>query len=558
LPATGQCPVHHGERTTASCLNCGKPICWLCRQEHGYYCSEACKLEAKKKVFVPGAEQSEQIAEVEKAVSHWTRVLKLYILPAVAAVILMLAVYKLTGKAGKVVWQYRPLQDKSISHIALWDKWLFFCCEDNALYRLDTTTHAAASIYIGAAGLSQSSPIITPDGKCVVWDSADLIVVDCDKGQTIWRSSLPEFLESVPVVSEGKILYTCIDDSVEPPPTVQPAPADKGETAIPYFQRTNTEIVCLNLSNGDKLWTSKVASSFSPESIAVAGNTVFVTHCEFVGDDSQFVIEALNAATGASNWKAQLKGAGYSVQSVPAGDGLVVLTEGGLWFVVSPGVVKWQKNVPAGIWKPVVSGDRLFVLSDRFSCISLNDGATVWDAAVGDTSSEPVLYGDTVFVSGINKIAREGAEVTDVFPSLKTPGLEDITKPITSLDILKYRCVPTLFAYDARTGRAKSALAQVGGKLFLAGNRLFAIEALSAIDLMDQMLISTAKVTALDPIRVKPLWTKFCNADVRSWAADSKRFYYQAFSPKSKLIVTPVTADYRPKDHVIEAVSIGR
>jgi len=557
MPDMIECPRHPGQRTTATCLHCGKSICWLCRQDFGYYCSAECKQAAKQKSFAPEDVQREQFTEVGKTVGRWSRMVKLYVLPAVAVVILGIVVYKLTSKAGKHVWEYRPPQDRAISGIALWDKWLFFCADDNALYRLDTTSGKATSVYSGAAGLSECTPMLTEDGKCLVWDNIDLVACDAARGQTAWRYGLAGFLESLPIISEGRVFFACAKDRIgmftDAPPVA--GQENQGPTAE-ISAMTGIVICAVSLSNGDKLWERKVERSFSPESISAAGGTVYITRCEFAGEGSQFVIEAVEAATGKGKWKGEIKDAGYSVHSAPAGNGIAVLTEKKLYYVTSAGAVKWQREAAQGMWKPVVSGDRLFMLSDKFESISLDDGHTLWEAAVGDTASEPLVVGDLVFVSGLKRVLRESAKEGGAAPPIKAPGLEDLVQQVPGLEDINYRLEPTLFAFDISTGKARATISGTGGRLLGAAGSLFAINEITTLDLMDQLVVTTARITAVNPRTCRSLWTKTYHVNMQTWASDGRRFYYHAISPKTKLITFPFVPS-KPQGNVIGAVSVG-
>jgi outer membrane protein assembly factor BamB len=221
--------------------------------------------------------------------------------------------------------------------------------------------------------------------------------------------------------------------------TENPAAPAAFDDVHAYIPLQGGTLVALALANGERVWTSKVATSWTPAAgdgrVYVATNTqvraldaatgreqwhtaidqplavapVFDTGWLFAGTTSGLLF-ALRASDGAVLWKMDL-GAPLSAAPVPSElhvylpivDGRIVAAE------LSQGKALWTRMLPARPSPMLVLNDRLFVgTEDNFLyCLARSDGDEKWKWRTGgDIVSAPVIDTDRVFFLSMDHMLR--------------------------------------------------------------------------------------------------------------------------------------------------------
>ena len=71
-PARQTCPRHEDMPATTKCSECGKPICRLCVEQFGYFCSAECLEESRADISTEDREEFERENEELEQVTRRT------------------------------------------------------------------------------------------------------------------------------------------------------------------------------------------------------------------------------------------------------------------------------------------------------------------------------------------------------------------------------------------------------------------------------------------------------------------------------------------------------
>lgn len=183
----------------------------------------------------------------------------------------------------------------------------------------------------------------------------EVVAVDIDTGEVVWKAELPGRVDTAPAVAEGRVVVVAENFS-------------DGEAAV----------VALDIGDGTEVW------DFAPEgarvgvsSATVADGVVYVG----LGDGS---IRALDAADATQKWQSDLR-LFFSAQSTLAiGDRVAVVDRAGHLYGLdlASGVEQWVFRLPgaAAETSPVLIGDFALVgdSSSQVSAIDGSSGLLVW------------------------------------------------------------------------------------------------------------------------------------------------------------------------------------
>jgi outer membrane protein assembly factor BamB len=165
---------------------------------------------------------------------------------------------------------------------------------------------------------------------------------------------------------------------------------------------TREAVVAVDEETGERQWTASVSAGRATAPV-VLGGTVFVAS----GDGSATTVHALEASSGAEEWRRTIDG---TLGGSPAA------TERGLHVPIGRrlytfnrfrGDDQWSSEFPAPVGTPAVGerNDRIYVVDADWTAYSVQewDGAVRWEASVADGSSDappdaPTAAGDLVCV----------------------------------------------------------------------------------------------------------------------------------------------------------------
>jgi len=191
-----------------------------------------------------------------------------------------------------------------------------------------------------------------------------------------------------------------------------------------YSASRGGDVTAFELSSGKQLWSvdlSNVDNSRgffdNKQSALLSGGPIAGMNQLFIGSENGLVY-ALNAETGALNWKEKVKGEVIAAPAIDSGI-LVVNTASGIIkaFNASSGEEVWQveQEVPAlslrGISRPVIASGGVLVGSPNgeLAVYLLDKGQQGWTVPVGeatgstelerviDIDSAPLIFGDKIY-----------------------------------------------------------------------------------------------------------------------------------------------------------------
>jgi hypothetical protein len=232
IPAAGlemkvvACKEHPGARKVAACMICSAPMCSLCRDERGYYCSDACQAKSQEVKEGQARKKSER-AEEEQAVATGSRAFRWTIRGLAAAAILVglwFTVHFVFSTRGKVAWEHADGQpaallehDGALVAVMNDGRVIKFDSEDGrplAEVKLDGEPGWGRSETGGGVlvvplndatvgvSLSQMKEAWRLDGRAYDWtrsddgvfyfDGSQLVCVDAAGGKERWRADTPE------------------------------------------------------------------------------------------------------------------------------------------------------------------------------------------------------------------------------------------------------------------------------------------------------------------------------------------------------------------------------
>jgi outer membrane protein assembly factor BamB len=165
----------------------------------------------------------------------------------------------------------------------------------------------------------------------------------------------------------------------------------------PTFGRMEGAFHCLDLSNGDTIWSADVGGRYIWERAApvlAAGKVAF--GFGQAGKPPATIVEAWDAGTGKPAWRVELNVSGNRAGSIAGctdGTTMYFTAGAGEWqwkqegekkrgeavaIDAKTGKVRWRTHDVFGATYPVLDGDRLFLNGDGLHCVSPKDGAILW------------------------------------------------------------------------------------------------------------------------------------------------------------------------------------
>jgi outer membrane protein assembly factor BamB len=378
------------------------------------------------------------------AVERWGRIIKRYVLPAAAALVALLIIYKLTDDSGEVIWEFRPQSKKDLSEIAVWKSAVIVGCGDGKVYALDAGTGAVCWEFSAGNGLAGSRPTVV--GKlCLVWDDTAVYALDVHKGEPVWKAGLGEGLEDgfepgpgggpaeepvreagkgpaedpakdaakdagkEPVNEPVKIIASAVSGNVVAEdgvvcfvcdhyrePTSQERRATRIDTLGGTFRRPKlTKVMAgssfraLDLTNGEELWRRDAEPAFLSREFAARGGTVYFSRTSYTEEGPVHELVATDLKTGEDRWKAVISG-GLSTGIHPTKKGVLIESKENVYFVSTKGRELWRKRK-----------DKRQPPPDAGAVSSAE-----WAAAFEETFEDwsPTVAGDSVLVTRVGRI----------------------------------------------------------------------------------------------------------------------------------------------------------
>jgi outer membrane protein assembly factor BamB len=260
------------------------------------------------------------------------------------------------------------------------------------LWRLDTKPKDLDSTNVGGGLGVDGSTLYADNGL------SSLVALDVATGKEKWRANLAFPARSAPMIADGRVFVTTIDDrllaftaadgrQLWTHQAAEPVTSMLGQPAAGYWRGLivagfgSGELACLRADSGSVVWTDGLGASEGRASVAdllsIRGLPVIVN------------------------------GLVYAISM----GGLLVCND------VPTGRRVWERQI-AGVDTPYIAGDWMFVISaeQQIGAININDGRIAWitqlprwDDAVKRKNTltwyGPLLVSDRLIVTGVSKDA---------------------------------------------------------------------------------------------------------------------------------------------------------
>jgi len=572
------CETHENERIIARCSVCGRGVCKMCRDEFGYYCSQACREKGRRRSFAPSEqEEHRQLADFAKKMGRWIAIAKWRVLPVVVVLVLILIVYKLTDDRGEQIWKFTPTGDVAISPITLAGETVLAGCY-KTLRAIDAGSGKELWSFEAEGDLSGWEPVDAGKGLCVVRDKARLYCLDAAKGKLLWKHKLAGELTRGPAAGAGVVVTVC---DLYREPTVEERDDAKAmsltgrswvdPTRLPGL-RERAAASGTDLRSGKELWTVRFAKGSFCRGFALDGKRLYLYWSEPGEKGDRSYLALLDPASGQEQWRrtvgavedtgelpgalfgglGQLRSAGGDparaaslfsgmMQAalaeiaggsanalIPTGKGVLVTSADGLTYYSPGGKQLWKSSLGPPLGAPVLMGGRIYYPSTKgVQCLELADGKELWSAATGAPVSPAVVEGGLLLVSTRRTETVKGLQpkATIRLPRPKAKGVEDIQK---RMDAAAAQSGPgkvtinVLSAFDAATGKPAWTTDGAGGEILCQGKCIITVNTRGKFVLMDASFASISGVTAVGARNGKILWEYEPGGSVGSFRATKK------------------------------------
>ena len=581
------CQLHPGERIVAQCGTCGKPICVVCVKLFGYFCSEKCKAKAKSRA--PAGSRGAEMAAYGSRLMWVGRLFMLIVVPIVSLTAGIWVIYTVTSKAGKIVWTFPPEKDRPFNGIFTYGDTVIASCDQVCVYGIDKNTGEALWGFDGGRGIAHIPPQLMGD-LVLVSDYEHLYGVDAANGKKVWAHAYPDKQKPEPVIGEQYVAYLYQKMRMLTKEEKRKIVGRVMSNLVPDC----SAICVIDGHDGNVLWRKELKKGFfGGGELAIGEKTIFygthTTEAELKekseggdapngeepqdgeepkdppGDDvitseeltTKYTVFAYDAKTEHGKWKAVLEGGsgyGIGIQAIPKG--VLVTTSSNVYALAeTDGRLLWKhpiKQVGYLFWGPKVAGGLVFLPDNNLlTCLDLDTGKQLWtyQPKGDDDPSEPELVDDVVFLTAYVQEERKTGSGSGIH-TYRSPGTEDLVADVTKQAAGSVTVsVGTLLALDAKTGKEKWQLRDVGSRLVYGNNRL--------ITLRYHMLGLTTetRVTAIDPQSGKKLWESMYRGNIFEGFTDGERFYMSANSGVERFTMS---SRQPPNHNEVGAFSIGR
>jgi outer membrane protein assembly factor BamB len=585
-----RCERHPEEAVAANCINCNRGICRICREEFGYFCSEECREQAKQETeSLVEPEEEEEYAVLDRKVNRWMRVISRLILPGIVVLLALFIAYKVTSKAGKVLWEFKPAEDKPFSPLTSSRENIYAGCDDGMLYCIngqegtarwklklaevkprDSRTAAGFGLRGGGSLCLITKPVIVGDNLCITWDEDTVYAVDTDKGALVWKRTFTGKVTGAPVIGSNSVYYISnfYRDLTQEERKKQRTSSFKGffpfgGGAAVAKVRTASSIYALSCTDGHDIWERKLDKLTYPGHLASGENTLYLS-LRGTGENGTwgYTLLAIDDKSGKGKWKAQLSSGSLSA-IYPQEDGVLAVSQENLYFISAEGKEIWRRNKEeTGFQKPIVAESKIYFKEDKdkLTCAELATGKRTWTAEVAPETSAPVIGEGFVFLQGfIEKPLKKSKKKQVGMPSRRAPGLgDDFMKQFTDQAEPLVKRIPVLYVLDSKTGKALWAKENIGGEMLYKSGKIFLVKTSTWFGLLDQKTEMFNRITAIDVRKGKMLWQYSHKGLVGSMTVDEGKFYFTSSSSAMHIGSMFSGRKRKPTDNTIYALSIGR
>lgn len=385
-PGDGFCEQHPHLRATSTCNTCHKPICLECRQEWGYYCSEACRdvslstLDRQLKT-----KRNQAYAKMDWVI----RGIKIVMLTLTCVVVGYSGLWvwrQFLDPGGKVAWRWnKPVSLSHFNFLSMKPKRITFLSAES-IVTLDSQTGKTISSFSNK-GLERC-PILQkklPD-KIIVSGEHGVAAVDF-KGELLWETTYKNSVIAVSAGSKAALVTTRRWEASKEIIQTRQGRMSKPPIAITYRG-------ALDLTQGKKLWRVKQAKKNYVNVAAVGYKNFISTTTTYTANGRVTILKVNDFQTGKTLWHTRLPSRLTMGPLIYQGN--IIFKFGNSLNAVSMSGKK--------LWKAEVEGycsSHDFADSNGLACFRNENILTVFDMNKGKILwSKPLEGGQVSYVDG--------------------------------------------------------------------------------------------------------------------------------------------------------------
>jgi outer membrane protein assembly factor BamB len=515
-------------------------------------------------------EEEHELALLEERANRFIRIIFRIILPGLAVLVSLVIAFKVTSKAGKAMWEFRPAEDNPFSDLTSYKENIYAGCDDGMLYALDVQRGTVRWTFKAAGSLVMAKPVILGDNLCITWDGENIYAVDTEEGSLIWKRAFAGEVAGAPITGENAVYY--ISNFYREIPVEEL----KNQNIKPFSGlisftgsnnvvkiKTASCIYALDCTDGHDIWTKELNKYSSPRYFASPRDTLYLSLYGQEGDKWGYTLLAIDAESGKGKWKAEPSSGSLS-GIYPGEKGVLIVSTENFYFISHEGEEIWNRNIEkSSFWKPTVAGGKLYFKEEKnkLTCMELTTGREIWTAEAASTTSSPVIGEQLVFFTGfIEKPLKKSEKKQTRMPQPKAPGLDtdDLLKQFGVREEPSAKMVPMLYALDTRTGKTVWTKENIGGEILYHEGKLFVIKSSAWFALLNQEIDVSNRITAIHAHKGKTLWQYTHRGAVNSTAIGENRFCFSSSSAAMHIGGTFSRKLRKPTDNAIYALSIGR
>ena len=518
------CPVHPEQMASMTCAQCAKPICRLCIEQFGYFCSQACKDAAKQAV---PAEDPVRKAAVADDYNKALRRLKIggLVLLGACLVIVAAVIWKYwLDPVGKIAWQWQTQTALNTTRILNGNDGVITVLADDRIVTLNPQTGVETAAFKLPASTADSATAAEdpeaedfdfsgdrrfypggalleplPDGFLLV-RGGTVRKLGADGSVKLEKNYPGGRIKIAAKTTAGDRCYYLATAPAEPEKmrqaraelqkletgaaAVSPATAAKIKALYEQLQNNRTWLVALNLAANRELWNKELNRGISiPQLIAATGTVTAVFNIMPTSGEALTVLCAIQPDSGEKAWQIKLPEA---LRWGPVAVGGVILFTVGdeLHAVGDDGTEKYILPLPEKAFaQAFIKDGLLFMVTGAGSkCCDPATGKTLWSLGMALEEEDMVVAGKRIFVRAEVEEALAGGD-------LKPPPGFDQLKEMKEFEgvMKKSRMVSMLLAVDRDSGKELWRRRSVFGRLVGDEKHLLSIADTSSTSMLERI-----------------------------------------------------------------------
>jgi len=426
-----RCELHPDARVAGTCLTCGKPICSICVQLNGHFCSDLCAHQHTHgaDAIVPDGGPSLHDAELDKAGKR-AEVISKWLFKRIPLAVLviggLLFALKMADKSGSESWKLVASGSARFVSVIPSGDTVFGVRSDGVCLALDANTGEekwSAKVsesesggfgfsFLGFSSLFSGAGLFITNDVLVHKGWSSIKIINPDDGAELWQRKLSGWGATPTAFGGGRMLT--VDSGRSQSSVLSTTPAVSSllcldlKTGKPQWKRSYGSRNVLMVGINDKLCycVSCVPASSrwvrcEKHKTAQPMEMYYCDKCKMVWTPpSRYAVNVMKTKDGKPVWTGQMK-SGEVAQVKLLADRLVLVTSHHLYIVGINGDKHAIERLPAKLQQTFITSDHV-VISTQDSNVfaySTDDGERLWSQQIKGWTWDLQVAGQSVYVT---------------------------------------------------------------------------------------------------------------------------------------------------------------